>query len=54
MLVADLRYVPNAHAQLLARPQRGVVGVVVHDDSDPCFAEVTRGCNGWPSNGAGC
>ncbi|MFI2665242.1 LacI family DNA-binding transcriptional regulator [Micromonospora carbonacea] len=41
--VADLRYVPNAHAQLLARPQRSVVGVVVHDVSDPYFAEVTRG-----------
>ncbi|MEV4490719.1 LacI family DNA-binding transcriptional regulator [Micromonospora coxensis] len=41
--VAELRYVPNAHAQLLARPQRSVVGVVVHDVSDPYFAEVTRG-----------
>ncbi|WP_431916030.1 LacI family DNA-binding transcriptional regulator [Micromonospora wenchangensis] len=41
--VADLRYVPNAHAQLLARPQRSVVGVVVHDVSDPYFAELTRG-----------
>ncbi|SCL26184.1 LacI family DNA-binding transcriptional regulator [Micromonospora inyonensis] len=41
--VADLRYVPNAHAQLLARPHRSVVGVIVHDVSDPYFAEVTRG-----------
>ncbi|GGM06854.1 MULTISPECIES: LacI family DNA-binding transcriptional regulator [Micromonospora] len=41
--VADLRYVPNAHAQLLARPQRTAVGVIVHDVSDPYFAEVTRG-----------
>ncbi|MFE0588851.1 LacI family DNA-binding transcriptional regulator [Micromonospora echinospora] len=41
--VADLRYVPNAHAQLLARPQRSVVGVIVHDVSDPYFAEITRG-----------
>lgn len=41
--VAELRYVPNAHAQLLARPRRSVVGVVVHDVSDPYFAEVTRG-----------
>lgn len=41
--VAELRYVPNAHAQLLARPQRSVVGVVVHDVSDPYFAELTRG-----------
>jgi LacI family transcriptional regulator len=41
--VAELRYVPNAHAQLLARPRRSVVGVIVHDVSDPYFAEVTRG-----------
>ena len=41
--VADLHYVPNAHAQLLARPQRSAVGVVVHDVSDPYFAEITRG-----------
>jgi LacI family transcriptional regulator len=41
--VDDLRYVPNAHAQLLARPQRIAVGVIVHDVSDPYFAEITRG-----------
>ncbi len=41
--VDDLRYVPNAHAQLLARPQRTAVGVIVHDVSDPYFAEITRG-----------
>ncbi|QGN48402.1 LacI family DNA-binding transcriptional regulator [Micromonospora sp. WMMC415] len=41
--VAELQYVPNAHAQLLARPQRTAVGVIVHDVSDPYFAEVTRG-----------
>lgn len=41
--VADLRYVPNAHAQNLARAQRSAVGVIVHDVSDPYFAEITRG-----------
>ncbi|MFD0820255.1 LacI family DNA-binding transcriptional regulator, partial [Micromonospora zhanjiangensis] len=41
--VAELQYVPNAHAQLLARPQRSVIGVIVHDVSDPYFAEITRG-----------
>lgn len=41
--VSDLRYVPNAHAQHLARSQRSAVGVIVHDVSDPYFAEITRG-----------
>jgi LacI family transcriptional regulator len=41
--VAELEYVPNAQAQMLARSQRGIVGVVVHDVSDPYFAEITRG-----------
>ncbi|RIV37453.1 LacI family DNA-binding transcriptional regulator [Micromonospora radicis] len=41
--VADLQYVPNAHAQLLARSHRGAVGVIVHDVSDPYFSEITRG-----------
>jgi LacI family transcriptional regulator len=41
--VRDLRYVPNAHAQYLARSQRSVIGVIVHDVSDPYFAEITRG-----------
>jgi LacI family transcriptional regulator len=41
--VADLHYVPNAHAQLLARSDRVAVGVIVHDVSDPYFAEITRG-----------
>jgi LacI family transcriptional regulator len=41
--VAELRYVPNAHAQNLARAQRSAVGVIVHDVSDPYFAEITRG-----------
>jgi len=41
--VEELRYVPNAHAQSLARSQRNAVGVIVHDVSDPYFAEITRG-----------
>ncbi|MFF0152774.1 LacI family DNA-binding transcriptional regulator [Micromonospora sp. NPDC005203] len=41
--VAELQYVPNAHAQLLARSHRGAVGVIVHDVSDPYVAEITRG-----------
>ncbi|MBN1173699.1 MAG: LacI family DNA-binding transcriptional regulator [Micromonosporaceae bacterium] len=41
--VQELRYVPNAHAQQLARSQRSAVGVIVHDVSDPYFAEITRG-----------
>jgi LacI family transcriptional regulator len=40
---AELQYVPNAHAQGLARSRRGAVGVIVHDVSDPYFAEITRG-----------
>src|ERR1700754_2208007 len=41
--VRELQYVPNAHAQLLARSPRTTVGVIVHDVSDPYFAEITRG-----------
>jgi LacI family transcriptional regulator len=41
--VAELRYVPNAHAQMLARNNRNAVGVLVHDVADPYFAEITRG-----------
>lgn len=41
--VDELQYVPNAHAQFLARAQRTAVGVIVHDVSDPYFAEITRG-----------
>lgn len=41
--VAELHYVPNAHAQNVARPRQSAVGVIVHDVSDPYFAEITRG-----------
>ncbi|MEN9937321.1 MAG: hypothetical protein RLZZ387_3900 [Chloroflexota bacterium] len=39
----DLRYVPNANAQALVRERSAIVGVIVHDVSDPYFAEITRG-----------
>jgi LacI family transcriptional regulator len=41
--VAELQFVPNANAQQLARADRSAVGVIVHDVSDPYFAEITRG-----------
>jgi LacI family transcriptional regulator len=44
LLAAEaLHYVPNVHAQQLARAQPTAVGVIVHDVSDPYFAEITRG-----------
>lgn len=39
----DLRYVPNAHAQALVRERSAVIGAIVHDVSDPYFAEITGG-----------
>jgi LacI family transcriptional regulator len=39
----ELHYVPNAHAQALARANTRTVGVIVHDVSDPYFSEITRG-----------
>ncbi len=41
--VEELQYVPNAHAQSLARAHRDTVGVIVHNVSDPYFAEITSG-----------
>jgi len=41
--VEELQFVPNANAQQLARAHRSAVGVIVHDVSDPYFAEITRG-----------
>jgi LacI family transcriptional regulator len=40
---SEVRYVPNAHAQALARASTAIVGVIVHDVSDPYFSEITRG-----------
>lgn len=38
-----LQYVPNAHAQALARASSSTVGVIVRDVSDPYFSEIARG-----------
>jgi LacI family transcriptional regulator len=39
----ELRYVPNAHAQALAKASTSIVGVIVHDVSDAYFSEIMRG-----------
>ena len=41
--VEELHYVPNAHARALVQSSTATVGVIVHDVSDPYFAEITRG-----------
>jgi LacI family transcriptional regulator len=41
--VEELHYVPNAHAQALVRATTSTVGVIVHDVSDPYFAEIAGG-----------
>jgi LacI family transcriptional regulator len=41
--VRDLGYVGNAHARALLTSTSGTVGVILHDVSDPYFAEVVRG-----------
>ncbi|MCI0714364.1 MAG: LacI family transcriptional regulator [Chloroflexi bacterium] len=41
--VRELNYVPNAHAQALVKKQTTTVGVIVHDISDPYFAQIARG-----------
>jgi LacI family transcriptional regulator len=38
-----LDYVPNAHAQALARAGTTHIGVILHDVSDPYFSEILRG-----------
>jgi LacI family transcriptional regulator len=40
--VRDLGYVGNAHARALLTSTSGTVGVILHDVSDPYFAEVVR------------
>lgn len=40
---AELRYVPNAQAQALARAATGLLGVVVHDIADPYFSTIIGG-----------
>ncbi|MFO7293176.1 MAG: LacI family DNA-binding transcriptional regulator [Actinomycetes bacterium] len=40
---ADLDYVPNPHAQALARAVSPLVALIVHDVADPYFSEIARG-----------
>ncbi|HEU5333854.1 MAG TPA: LacI family DNA-binding transcriptional regulator [Actinocrinis sp.] len=39
----ELGYISNAQAQALARSQTGLVGLVVHDISDPYFSTIAAG-----------
>jgi LacI family transcriptional regulator len=39
----ELDYVPNSLARGLLKSQMAVVGVIVHDITDPYFAEIVRG-----------
>lgn len=39
----QLRFVPNANARALAQSSTYTVGVIIHDVSDPYFAEIARG-----------
>jgi LacI family transcriptional regulator len=39
----ELGYVPNAQAQALARSTTGLLGLVVHDISDPYFSTIASG-----------
>lgn len=41
--VRDLGYIANAHARALIKSTSGTVGVILHDVSDPYFAEIVRG-----------
>ena len=43
---AELRYVPHAPAQSLARSRSTVVGLLVHDIADPYFAAIATGAMG--------
>src|SRR4051794_18007953 len=41
--IRDLGYVFNAHARALNTATTGIVGVILHDPSDPYFGEIIRG-----------
>jgi LacI family transcriptional regulator, galactose operon repressor len=45
----ELGYVPNAHARALVRASNPIVGLIVHDVSDPYFSEIARGVLGLAS-----
>jgi LacI family transcriptional regulator len=47
----ELDYVPNALARGLLKSQVPVVGVIVHDITDPYFAEVVRGVEDGAESG---
>jgi LacI family transcriptional regulator len=47
----SLHYVPNAHAQALARAGTQHIGAILHDVSDPYFAEIVRGVQRAASDG---
>lgn len=40
---ADLGYLPNAHAQAMARGRSKMIGLLVHDISDPYFSAIAAG-----------
>lgn len=40
---AELGYTPNAHAQAVARGSSNVLGLIVHDVTDPYFAAIADG-----------
>jgi LacI family transcriptional regulator len=42
-VVRELGYIRNAHAQALRGTSTGVVGVIIHDVSDPYFSEIVAG-----------
>lgn len=42
-VASDLHYVPNAHAQAVARRSSTMVGLVVHDIADPYFSAIAAG-----------
>jgi len=41
--VRDFGYVANAHARALIKSTSGTIGVILHDVSDPYFAEIVSG-----------
>jgi LacI family transcriptional regulator len=43
LAAAELQYVPNAHAQALARSGTTHIGAILHDVSDSYFSEIVRG-----------
>ena len=42
-IAESLSYIPNAHAQSLAKSTSGLIGLIVHDIADPYFSAIARG-----------